>query len=79
MFPYEDENLEAVELGASIFVKVNKNLWRAVDEFGLERVDFERDDDGDDTMGIWDGHEFALTVSRQCVTRSEVSAYFDLD
>ncbi|KAL1939239.1 hypothetical protein VTO73DRAFT_10042 [Trametes versicolor] len=63
VFPYEDENLEAVELGASIFVKVNKNLWRAVDEFGLERVDFERDDDGDDTMGIWDGHEFALTTS----------------
>lgn len=66
MFPYEDEGLEAVELGASIFVKVNKNLWRAVDEFGLERVDFERDDDGDDTMGIWDGHEFALTVSSLC-------------
>ena len=61
VFPYDNETLEAVELGASIFVKVNKNLWRAVDEFGLERVNFEGDDD--DIMGIWDGQEFALTVS----------------
>ncbi|KAI0635392.1 Prenylcysteine lyase-domain-containing protein [Trametes polyzona] len=64
VFPYEDESLEPVELGASIFVKVNKNLWRAVDEFGLERTDFEGSDEGDDdTMGIWDGHEFVLTTS----------------
>ncbi|KAI0655025.1 Prenylcysteine lyase-domain-containing protein [Cubamyces menziesii] len=60
VFPYDNETLEAVELGASIFVKVNKNLWRAVDEFGLERVNFEGDDD--DIMGIWDGQEFALTT-----------------
>lgn len=34
-------------------------MWRATDEFGFERVDF---DDGDDTMGIWDGTKFLLTV-----------------
>ncbi|KAI0828535.1 Prenylcysteine lyase-domain-containing protein [Trametes gibbosa] len=64
VLPYEDDSLEPVELGASIFVKVNKNLWRAVEEFGLERVNFENDDDndGDDTVGIWDGHEFVLTT-----------------
>ncbi|KAI9057361.1 hypothetical protein FKP32DRAFT_1746212 [Trametes sanguinea] len=59
--PYEDESLEPAELGASIFIKNNKNLWRAVDEFGLERVGF--DEGVDDTMGIWDGKEFVLTTS----------------
>ncbi|KAI0367266.1 FAD/NAD(P)-binding domain-containing protein [Pilatotrama ljubarskyi] len=60
VFPYEDETLEPVELGASIFVKVNKNLWRAVDEFGLERVNFV--DDDNEVMGIWDGQQFVLTT-----------------
>lgn len=60
MYPYGDENLEPVELGASIFVQINKNLWRAVDEFGLERSKWL--DDDDDYMGIWDGQEFVLTV-----------------
>lgn len=59
MQPYEDEQLEPVELGASIFVKANKNMWRASDEFGFERADF---DDNDDSMGIWDGTKFLLTV-----------------
>lgn len=60
MYPYGDEILEPVELGASIFVQINKNLWRAVDEFGLERSKWL--DDDDDYMGIWDGQEFVLTV-----------------
>ena len=34
-------------------------MWRASEEFGFERVDF---DDGDDTLGIWDGSKFVLTV-----------------
>ena len=38
----------------------NKNLWRATEEFGLERIDFG---DDDNVMGIWDGKEFVLTVS----------------
>lgn len=60
MYPYGDDTLEPVELGASIFVKVNKNLWRAVDEFGLERAKWL--DDDDDMTGFWDGQEFVITV-----------------
>ena len=58
MHPYDDPALEPIELGASIFVRANKNLWRATDEFGLARTDFGEDG----TMGIWDGAEFRLTV-----------------
>ncbi|RPD56544.1 FAD/NAD(P)-binding domain-containing protein [Lentinus tigrinus ALCF2SS1-7] len=58
--PYGDESLEPVELGGSVFVKVNKILWRAVSEFDLELEDFGRDDDS--VMGIWDGQEFVLTT-----------------
>ena len=60
MQPYDNPELEPIELGASIFVQPNKNMWRASEEFGFERSDF---DDGDDTMGIWDGSQFLLTVS----------------
>ena len=55
--PYVD--LSPIELGASIFVKANKNLWRAVDEFGLERISFE---DEKDVTGIWVGQQFVLSV-----------------
>lgn len=58
MQPYDDPELDPIELGASIFVKANKNLWRATEEFGFERKDF---DEGD-TLGIWDGTEFRLMV-----------------
>lgn len=57
--PYSDPRLEPVELGASIFVEANKNLWRASDEFGFERQDF---DDPDGSMGLWDGSQFLITV-----------------
>ncbi|KAJ6574731.1 Prenylcysteine lyase-domain-containing protein [Mycena capillaripes] len=59
VFPYENTSLPAVELGASIFVKANKNMWRAVDEFNLTRRDF-RDEKG---MGIWDGEKLLFTAS----------------
>jgi len=59
VYPYNNTELEPVELGASIFVKVNKNMWRATEEFGLERIDFG--DDGN-VMGLWDGSEFVLTT-----------------
>jgi prenylcysteine oxidase / farnesylcysteine lyase len=42
-------------------VKVNKNIWRASNEFNLTRKRFVDDDDSD--MGIWDGERFILTVS----------------
>lgn len=60
VYPYDDAtNFKPIELGASIFVRANKNLWRASDEFELERRDF---DDDDSDMGIWDGENFLLTV-----------------
>lgn len=55
VYPYDNKTLPAAELGASIFVKVNKNLWRATEEFNLTRIDFEKE--GGD-MGIWDGEKF---------------------
>ncbi|KAI0271577.1 FAD/NAD-P-binding domain-containing protein [Gloeopeniophorella convolvens] len=58
VYPYNNSAYEPIELGASIFVSINKNLWRATDEFNLTRYGFE-DEDGD--MGIWDGESFLLT------------------
>ncbi|KAG6812064.1 hypothetical protein H0H92_004595 [Tricholoma furcatifolium] len=55
--PYENTSLPSLELGASIFVSANKNLWRASDEFNLTRRGFES---GDQT-GIWDGQELLFT------------------
>lgn len=67
--PYEDSSLPALELGASIFVGANKNLWRASDEFNLTR---RNADEGGGT-GVWDGEELILSVGvlslqiwRQC-------------
>lgn len=57
--PYNDTAYESVELGASIFVNVNKNLQRAAREFNLSLYGFE-DEDGD--LGIWDGEQFLYTV-----------------
>lgn len=58
--PHDDPSLAPVELGASIFVKVNKNLWRASEEFDLERIVFG--DEANAIMGLWNGEEFVLTV-----------------
>ncbi|KAI0946772.1 hypothetical protein AcW1_010141 [Taiwanofungus camphoratus] len=59
VFPYDNPEFEPVELGASIFVNINKNLWRATEEFGLERINFG---DDDNVMGLWDGSEILLTT-----------------
>ncbi|KAJ7042618.1 Prenylcysteine lyase-domain-containing protein [Mycena alexandri] len=59
VYPYGNTSLPPVELGASIFVKVNKNMWRAVEEFNLTRHDF-REDNG---LGIWDGEKLLFTAS----------------
>ena len=65
VYPYNNTAYEPVELGASIFVEINKNMWRATEEFGLERIGFG---DDDNVMGIWDGKEFVLTVcTTSCV------------
>lgn len=57
VYPYEDDNLPAIELGASIFVEENKNLWRASAEFNLTRFAGEID-----SVGIWDGENVIFTV-----------------
>lgn len=60
-----DNPLEPVELGASIFVKVNRNLVDAVDEFGLSLTydDGAEPDDAPQVLGIWNGEEFVFTQS----------------
>lgn len=59
VYPYNNTAYEPVELGASIFVRVNKNMWRATKEFNFSRYGFE-DEDGD--MAIWDGEQILFTV-----------------
>jgi prenylcysteine oxidase/farnesylcysteine lyase len=49
-----------VEVGGSIFIEANKNMWRASDEFNLTRLKFD-EEDGD--VGIWDGDKFVFIVS----------------
>lgn len=59
VYPYENTSLPELELGASIFVKANKNLWRASDEFDLTRLNFT---DENNDLGIWDGEKILITV-----------------
>ncbi|KAJ7596706.1 Prenylcysteine lyase-domain-containing protein [Mycena floridula] len=61
IYPYpEDPQVQPIELGASIFVKANKNLWRASDEFNLTRNDLKHEDSD---FGIWNGQELVFTYS----------------
>lgn len=60
VYPYNDTTLPPVELGGSIFVKANKNMWRASEEFNLTRRNF---DDPNSTMGVWDGSSMLFSVS----------------
>ena len=59
VYPYDSKNNSAVELGASIFVKANKNMMRAAKEFNLTLNKFA---DDDDLLGIWDGERFYVKV-----------------
>ncbi|KAF8588432.1 FAD/NAD(P)-binding domain-containing protein [Ramaria rubella] len=60
--PYESVEYAPVELGASIFVQANKNLWRATEEFNLSLASF----DGEDSeLGIWDGAEFRFRANQK--------------
>ncbi|KAI0129197.1 prenylcysteine oxidase [Xylariales sp. AK1849] len=51
-----DNPIEPVELGASIFVKVNQILWNATQDFNLLVTDPGTDEAG--LLGIWDGDKF---------------------
>ena len=59
VYPYNNTAYEPVELGASIFVGVNKNLWRATKEFNLSHYGFEDEDGG---ITIWDGEQVLFSV-----------------
>ena len=60
-----DEPSEPVELGASIFVKVNHNIVSAVERFNLSTISFAGDDlDGlAKALGIWDGERLVFLQS----------------
>lgn len=67
--PHDSEFYDFVELGASIFVDANKNLFRAVEEFNLSLSNFGEEDE---ELGIWDGTSFRFRVSfaiYHCVQR----------
>ncbi|QRV89081.1 prenylcysteine lyase [Ceratobasidium sp. AG-Ba] len=55
VYPYNDTSYDPIELGASIFTTANRNMMRATDELGLERVQFGAAIPG---LGIWDGKQF---------------------
>ena len=57
--PYDNSSLPELELGASIFVEANQNLWRASDEFNLTRRDFAAESYG---TAIWDGQNIIFSV-----------------
>lgn len=54
-----------VELGASIFVQVNKNLVSAAKEFGLNvnGASQDRPGESEDSLGVWDGERFVYKLS----------------
>ncbi|KAH0559567.1 hypothetical protein GP486_003921 [Trichoglossum hirsutum] len=58
-----DNASEPVELGASIFVEVNRNLVSAAKEFGLtmDDADKSRPEDVPERLGVWDGQDFVFT------------------
>ncbi|KAF8465941.1 Prenylcysteine lyase-domain-containing protein [Kalaharituber pfeilii] len=59
-----DNPEEPVELGASIFVKVNENLLNASKEFGLEYSDnYISRRQADDALGVYDGQKFIFRQS----------------
>ncbi|KAG8942041.1 hypothetical protein FRC04_003889 [Tulasnella sp. 424] len=55
--PYNDPSLPSEELGASIFVPANKNLFRAAQEFGLDMIELFDEDD----VTLWDGDQVLFT------------------
>jgi prenylcysteine oxidase/farnesylcysteine lyase len=57
---YEDP-LQPVELGASIFVKVNHILVDAANDFNLSTSSLKREEsEGSPALGVWDGGVFRL-------------------
>jgi prenylcysteine oxidase / farnesylcysteine lyase len=63
--------LEPVELGASIFVEVNRILRDAANEFGLHAQSHESSGDEPEILGIWNGEKFVFTQKGE-------ASWFDL-
>jgi hypothetical protein len=59
VYPYEDLTLPPIEVGASIFVSVNRILMRAVSQFNLSMTPWSSST-SEDEIGIWDGSSFLL-------------------
>ncbi|KAE8351022.1 Prenylcysteine lyase-domain-containing protein [Aspergillus coremiiformis] len=59
-----DQPVYPVELGASIFVKVNYHLMNASRELGLfvDSADSARPQEADHNIGIWDGKQFVFVL-----------------
>ncbi|OJD13074.1 hypothetical protein AJ78_06431 [Emergomyces pasteurianus Ep9510] len=61
-----DDPAHPIELGASIFVEVNRNLVQASKKFGLilRDADFRQPKESTHSLGVWDGKEFAFLQAR---------------
>ncbi|KAI9370154.1 Prenylcysteine lyase-domain-containing protein [Aspergillus egyptiacus] len=59
-----DDPSYPIELGASIFVKVNYNLVNASKELGLgiKGAGYEGQQERDETIGVWDGEQFVFVM-----------------
>ncbi|KAF3911688.1 hypothetical protein AA313_de0203676 [Arthrobotrys entomopaga] len=59
---YDDPD-EPVELGGSIFVQVNQNMYEAAKSFKLPIANYNTGSpDGADQLGVWDGRQFVVTI-----------------
>lgn len=62
IYPYDIQGQsEAVELGASIFVKINHILYNATHEFGLDTTTREEDGVGG-ILAFWDGDQIRFDI-----------------
>ncbi|KAE9395928.1 hypothetical protein BT96DRAFT_942062 [Gymnopus androsaceus JB14] len=60
VYPYDNDTYKS-NLARSIFIKANKNLWRAAQEFNLTLKDLSSDDAN---LGIWDGEELRVNFGK---------------
>ena len=72
VYPYNDTNIYPAELGDSIYVEANKNLWRAAQDFSLGTYNFL---DDEDTAGFWDGEQFVFSVCSEFVQDRKSCSY----
>jgi prenylcysteine oxidase/farnesylcysteine lyase len=67
VYPHDNKSSTPIEIGGSIFVRENKIMMRAANEFNLtiapSSIDLQGSDDGDRAtgFGIWDGEKFVFT------------------